>query len=283
MNNNIYPFLQWAGEKRQIINKLIDIFPKKYNKYFEPFVGAGAVLFNLRPSNAIIGDTNPQLINTYNCIKENIYDVIELVKEYDLLYNDKDSYLKIRNEYNKKIISNVLDIESAAMMIYLNKHCFNSLYRVNSKGEFNVSYNYKNNVKSINEDNLINVNKYLNNSNIEIKCTDFECLCENVNKNDIVYFDPPYVPLSDTSNFNAYTKNKFTINDQERLFSLYCKLDKIGAYLILSNHNTPEINNMYKEFNIYPIITNRVINVKKDSRTGCKEVIITNFNKEELQ
>lgn len=248
--------------------------PKNFNAYFEPFIGGGALFFELQPNNAYIGDINKELIHAYKIIRNNPNDIIKMIENYDEHFNTKESYYLLREKYNQKILSNEYDVELAAIFIYLNKRCFNGLYRVNSKGEFNVPYNNKKNIKSISNDNIFNIAKLLKNTTIYNN--DFETILLNAKKGDFVFLDSPYDLISSTS-FDSYTKDKFSINDHKRLAKLFKKLDEIGCYIILTNHNTKLINELYKDFRIETISVKRMINSDSKNRIG-EEVIITNFN-----
>ena len=189
---NAEPFVKWAGGKKQILDRLISRMPVSYKKYFEPFIGGGALLFGVQPTEAVINDINPQLINVYQCLMDNTEAVISTVNKFDMELCDKEYYLNMRNRFNDKIKSCTLDVESAALMIWINKHCFNGLYRVNSKGIFNVPWNNKNDGKSINEKNLRNIGQYLRTFKIKIRQGDFENACADVEKGDFVYFGKFY-------------------------------------------------------------------------------------------
>lgn len=182
----------------------------------------------------------------------------------------------MRTAYNRKIAAHELDAECAAMLIWINKHCFNGLYRVNSKGLFNVPYNNKTGGPSIDEDNLRAIGQYLRDAHIEIRQGDFEAACTDVKAGDFVYFDSPYVPVSQTANFTDYTKNGFSQEDHQRLARLFRRLDSIGAYVMLSNHNVPFVHQLYQGFIIEPIDVRRNINCNASKRVG-KEVIVTNY------
>ena len=277
MNNSnikIHPFLKWAGGKRQLWDEIKLRMPKNFNAYFEPFIGGGALFFELQPSNAYIGDINKELIHAYKIIRNNPNAIIKMIENYDEHFNTKESYYLLREKYNQKILSNEYDVELAAIFIYLNKRCFNGLYRVNSKGEFNVPYNNKKNIKSISNENIFNIAKLLKNTTIYNN--DFETILLNAKKGDFVFLDSPYDLISSTS-FDSYTKDKFSINDHKRLAKLFKKLDEIGCYVILTNHNTKLINELYKDFRIETIRVKRMINSDSKNRMG-EEVIITNFN-----
>lgn len=275
--SKIRPFVKWAGGKRQIIDKLIKYAPKKFNKYYEPFVGGGAFLFELEPKYAVINDYNIELINVYNCIKDkNKYKkVLKILDDYEIK-NSKEFYYEIRNmDRDKSLYNKLSDVEKCARTIYLNKSCFNGLYRVNSKNEFNVPFNQKEKVNTYDKDNVELISLYLRNNDITILNGDFEDAVKSAKANDFIYFDPPYD--SDTDTFTSYTNNGFNRDDQIRLSEVFKKLDKKGCYVMLSNHNTKLINELYRDYNIHVIMAKRNINSNGKGRGTIEEVIITNY------
>lgn len=276
MELKTHPFVKWAGGKRQLLEKLEARMPESYGKYYEPFIGGGALLLDVHPQKAVINDNNEQLLNAYRQIKENSEQVIQEVCILDEVPCDKERYYEQRDKYNKKIAANQLDAECAALMIWINKHCFNGLYRVNSKGAFNVPYNNKKTGLSIDIDNIRNIAEYLKKCDIEIRQGDFEEACADVKKGDFVYFDSPYVPISETANFTDYTKDGFSLDDHKRLAVLFKKLADAGAFIMLSNHNVPLVHELYSGYNIEEVDVRRAINSDASKRSG-KEVIITNY------
>ena len=270
------PVLKWAGGKTQLLAQLTAKMPKKYDRYFEPFIGGGALCLSVAPEHAFINDTNKQLINLYMQLKNAPDSIIQTIHELDHRICDSEYYYYIRNEYNKKIVSASLDAECAGMMIWINKHCFNGLYRVNGKGLFNVPYNNKDSVRSIDELNIHYISSYLQNSDITITCMDFEEACNDVHAGDFVYFDSPYIPFSNTANFTDYTKDGFPEKDHRRLAELFKGLDKKGALIMLSNNNVPLVQELYNKYNIETISVKRMINSNATKRTG-EEVIVTNY------
>ncbi len=270
------PFVKWAGGKTQLLEKLHDRVPNSYSTYYEPFIGGGALLWHEKPRKAVISDVNEQLINLYQQLQIDPRSVIRAVGRIDEGPCDKDYYLKMRDAYNAKIRNHELDAECAGLMIWINKHCFNGLYRVNSKGLFNVPYNNKQTGKSIDEANLMSIGFYLANSDVSILCQDFEETCEDVKKGDFVYFDSPYIPVSETADFTDYTKDGFSYDDHVRLAKLYRRLDSIGAKVMLSNHDVPLVYELYEGFKIESVEVKRFINSDASKREG-KEVIITNY------
>lgn len=270
------PFVKWAGGKKQLLDRLKARLPESYGKYYEPFIGGGALLLDVQPSRAIINDTNEQLLNIYRQLKINAEAVISAVNLLDAEPCDTNRYIAMREVYNKKISANELDAQCAALMIWINKHCFNGLYRVNSKGLFNVPYNNKAGGVSMNADNLRNIGIFFRNNDIDIRQGDFEVACSDVASGDFVYFDSPYIPVSETANFTDYTKDGFSLEDHKRLANLYKRLDSIGAKVMLSNHNVPLVHELYDGYKIETVDVRRAINSDASKRVG-KEVIVTNY------
>lgn len=275
-NSSIVPFVKWAGGKRQLIPQIRDRMPEKYNDYYEPFVGGGAVIFDLLPVNALINDINKALINTYRTICN---EPDAFLKEVNRLDNDmwedgKKYYYSIREHYNDKLMRSEYDVELAALFVFINKHCFNGLYRVNGKGLFNVPYNNSRRV-SIDEDVIMATSEYLR--GVTIKDGDFEQACKNAKKGDFVFIDSPYAPLNPTS-FGSYTKEGFDIESHKRLAKLYDELTARGCYCMLTNHNTELINELYgnKDYKIDVVSVKRMINSDASNRVG-EEVIICNY------
>ena len=271
------PFVKWAGGKRQILDKLKKLVPEDFNTYYEPFVGGGALLFDLAPENAIINDSNEELINVFNilCNEKKYSKMCRYLNKFERKH-DEEFYYEIRNiDRNKKKFNKLNDSKRAARTIYLNKSCFNGLYRVNSKGEFNVPFGKKTKVNTYDGENLLNVHSYLTLNNISILCTDFEDAVSTAKEGDFVYFDPPYD--SDTSTFNSYTEDGFNKDEQRRLAKVFKELDKKGVKVMLSNHNTTLIKELYKDYNFYVIEAKRSINSNGKKRGKVEEVIITNY------
>ena len=275
-NSSVAPFVKWAGGKRQLIPQIRERMPEKYNDYYEPFVGGGAVIFALLPANALINDINKALINTYRTICN---ESDAFLKEVNRLDNDiwedgKKYYYSIREHYNDKLMRSEYDVELAALFVFINKHCFNGLYRVNGKGLFNVPYNNSRRV-SIDEEAIMAASKYL--KGVTIIDGDFEQACKNAKKGDFVFIDSPYAPLNPTS-FESYTKEGFDIESHKRLAKLYDELTARGCYCMLTNHNTELINELYgnKYYKIDVVSVKRMINSDASNRVG-EEVIICNY------
>lgn len=269
-------FVKWAGGKKQLLERLKARMPKTYGCYYEPFIGGGALLLDVQPSLAVINDVNLQLINVYRELKTNAEEVIAILRTFDSEPCNTEHYLKMRTEYNRHISEHVLNAKCAALMIWINKHCFNGLYRVNSKGLFNVPFNNKIQGVSMNETNLRNIASYLSSNDIAIHDGDFEVACNMVKPNDFVYFDSPYIPVSMTANFTDYTKDGFQYKDHKRLANLFKELDKKGVQLMLSNHDVDAVYELYAGFRIERVDVKRAINRDASKRVG-KEVIITNY------
>lgn len=271
------PFVKWAGGKRQVMDELKKHIPNDYNTYYEPFVGGGALLFELSPKNAVINDYNSELINVYNCVKdeEKFKKMCNELDRYEAKHSE-EFYFEIRNkDRDKNKFKRMIDYKRAARTIYLNKSCFNGLYRVNSKNEFNVPFNKKEKVNTYDKQNMGIIHSYLNFNNVKMLNGDFEEAVKNAKKGDFVYFDPPYD--SDTVTFTSYTEDGFGKEEQKRLAKVYKELSGRGCYVMLSNHNTTLVNDLYKEFNINVIKAKRNINANGKKRGNVEEVIITNF------
>ncbi len=271
------PFVKWAGGKRQLLPQIRERMPKQYNNYYEPFVGGGAVVFDLCPENAVINDINKALINTYRQIRDNADEFIYAVNKLDseMWEDGKEYYYSLREHYNDKLMKLEFDIELAALFVFINKHCFNGLYRVNGKGFFNVPYN-NSRKNSINESSIIAVSQYL--KNVTILDGDFEKACKNAKEGDFVFLDSPYAPLNPTS-FGAYTKEGFGFESHKRLADLFEKLTQRGCLCMLTNHNTELINDLYssKGYHKDVVGAKRMINSDASKRVG-EEIIICNYS-----
>lgn len=260
------PFIKWAGGKRSIVNILLENLPDSFNAYYEPFVGGGALFFALKPKQAVLSDVNLDLVITYNVVKKNPEQLIKQLKVHESKHNET-YYYKIRDQQN---LSDPIQV--AARFIYLNKTCFNGLYRVNSKGEFNVPIgNYKNPLIA-DEANILECSKLL--KNVDIKCHTFSKI--KPNKDDFVYIDHPYHPIDSTS-FTKYTKDDFTEANQIELHNYCTQLDSKGVKFMLSNSDTNFIKNLYRGYTIMLINPPRMINCKASSRKDAQEVLIRNY------
>ena len=271
------PFVKWAGGKRQIIDKLKQYIPSNYNCYYEPFVGGGALFFELAPKVAVINDSNKELMNVYKvlCDHEKYTKMCKVLNGYEANHSE-EFYYEVRNMDKEKNFNRLSDYKKAARTLYLNKSCFNGLYRVNSKGQFNVPFNKNKKVNTYDGENLLTIHMHLNMNDITIENVDFEECVKTAKKGDFVYFDPPYD--SDTSTFNSYTEEGFGKEEQRRLAKVFKELDERGVYVMLSNHNTILINELYKDYNINIIEAKRSINSKGSKRGNVEELIITNYD-----
>ena len=271
------PFVKWAGGKRQILDKLKKYVPVEYNTYYEPFVGGGALLFELAPKHAVINDLNKELMNTYKvlCDEEKFKKMCRVLNNYEANHSE-EFYYEIRNkDRNKNTYNKLSDYTRAARTIYLNKACFNGLYRVNSKGEFNVPYGKKTKVNTYDGNNLITVSNYLTMNDIKILNVDYKEALKTAKKGDFVYIDHPYD--SDTAIFTNYTETGFNKDSQRELASSFKELSDKGVFVMLSNYNTTLIQELYKGYHIHLIEAKRNINANAKKRGSVFEVIITNY------
>tara|TARA_B110000014_G_scaffold18839_1_gene12256 strand:- start:179 stop:1039 length:861 start_codon:yes stop_codon:yes gene_type:complete len=272
------PFVKWAGGKRQLMSELEKNFPIKFGTYLEPFLGGGAVMFDLLAKNSNlkcnVSDLNSDLVLAYVTIRDRLGRLIESLENHSKNYH-KDStgyYYEVRKQEPKN------QIEKVSRLLFLNKTCFNGLYRVNSKGKFNVPLGRYTNPNIVNKENLETVSKALQSEKIKISCRDFESVISDAKKGDFVYFDPPYQPVSDTANFTSYTHRDFTEDDLERLADLANQLNSKGCKVILSNSNSKTVKKLFSsEWKIKEIKANRAINSNSQKRTGHKEIIIRNY------
>ena len=273
-NKLVQPFLKWAGGKRQLLPEIRKYLPQKIKTYYEPFIGAGAVLFDIQPKKAVINDINTELINVYETIKNHVDELIEDLKKHK---NDKDYYYDIRDLDRKPEYKQLSSIERASRIIYLNKTCFNGLFRVNSQGQFNVPFGKYKNPQIVNEVVIRAVHNYLSSNDVQILNGDFETAVETAKKGDFVYFDPPYDPVSDTSSFTGYSLDGFNKDDQKRLKYLFVELDKRGVNVMLSNSATDFIKELYEGFNIQIVSASRNINANASGRGKIDEVLVMNY------
>lgn len=271
------PFLKWAGGKRQLLPILEKSLPQNYTNYFEPFIGAGALFLHLAPENALINDYNEQLIMTYNAVKTDVDNLINLLNQYKES-NSKEFYYNIRALDRLESFAEMSEIEKAARFIYMNKTCFNGLYRVNSKGFNNVPYANNKNPGILDEKLLHSISEYLNNNNITILNGDFADAVKGAEKGDFVYFDPPY-HSENNANFTSYQEKGFDESEQERLKQLVDRLTAKGVQVLLSNSDTTFIRELYSS-DIYEVNTvqaKRQINSNHKKRGYINEVLINNY------
>lgn len=272
LKEDTYPIVKWVGGKRQLMFELLKNMPENYNRYFEPFIGGGALFFYLQPDNAYISDVNEELINLYQVVRDNVDELITDLQKHDI---SKEYFMEIRNIDRTDEYKNWSDVKKASRFIYLNRTCFNGMYRVNSKGEFNVPFGHYKNPRILDENNLINCSNLLQRT--EIKHADFSEILKKVKKGDFVYFDPPYVPLSETSSFTSYTKDGFDMDMQFKLRDICDELDTIGVKFLLSNSDTKLVNELYENYNIKKVFASRQINANADGRGKITEVLVRNY------
>lgn len=270
------PFVKWVGGKRQLLKqfRLMNLYPphefnSEKNSYFEPFVGGGAMFFDLLPEKSFLSDLNADLVVTYNVIKNNIEDIIQALKKHEY---DKEYFLKIRAK------NPINDIDIASRFIYLNRTCFNGMYRVNSKGQFNVPFGKYSNPLICDEQNLRRVSKSL--KDVEIKHQDYKEILKETKNSDFIYFDPPYYPVNKTSSFTSYTSESFLEKEQTELRDTFVELHKRGCFVMLSNSDTQFINKIYsriKGVRITKVQAGRAINSNAFKRGKITEVLVTNY------
>ena len=266
------PFLKWAGGKTQLIDQLTMKMPKRYGRYYEPFVGGGALFFYIKPQYGYINDINKALINCYTVIRDDYSKLIQYINKLDGGEINDSYYNSIRDMYNYHLRNDYYNLETAGLMIWLNKHCFNGLYRVNYNGEFNVPWNtYKG--KSIDNENIINVGRYL--KKVHISNLDFEQFLSDCSKGDFVYMDPPYIPEVENG-FTSYNQKEFGNEEHIRLAKVFKELTNKGVYCIVSNSNTEMSRELYRDYKIDVVEAKRNINSKGDRRS-TSELIITNY------
>lgn len=275
-NSNLAPFVKWAGGKRQLLPQIKERMPEQFNNYYEPFVGGGAVTFELLPEKAVVNDINKSLVNAYRQICDAPDAFLEAINKLDndMWEDGKAYYYSLRELYNDKMMKAEYDVELAALFVFINKHCFNGLYRVNGKGLFNVPYNNSRKA-SVDEKSIREISEYL--KKVTILEGDFEVACESAKEGDFVFIDSPYAPLNPTS-FESYTKEGFDIESHKRLAELFDELTARGCYCMLTNHNTELINELYgnKGYRIDVVSVKRMINSDASNRVG-EEVIICNY------
>lgn len=272
------PVLKWVGGKRRLIEQIIGLFPKNYHKraYHEPFFGGGALFFHLEPSSGSINDVNKRLINFYKVLKEKPDELIEEACQY--IY-DKAEYYRLRTRFNEEKLT---DVEDASILLYLNKTGYNGLYRVNSKGKYNVPFGRYKTPTIVDTKKIMEASKLL--QNISIHSERFYSVKKHAEEGDLVYFDPPYLPVSETSDFTAYSKLGFGYEDHVLLRDTCLELDNMGIYFVQSNSYVEPILELYKDiegFRIEIVQMNRAINSKTSKRGGVNEIIVTNIPKKE--
>jgi len=273
----ISPFVKWVGGKRQLMETIVRFLPGDIGRYtyVEPFVGGGAVLFHLRPENGIINDCNSELINVYRVVKENLSELVADLKRHR---NEADYFYDIRRLDRSPDFAQLGKVQRASRLIYLNKTCYNGLYRVNSAGEFNAPFGRYKNPAIVDEPLLTAISAWLNATGIQIFNTDYEEILNNLDKNSFVYLDPPYHPLSGSSNFTGYVRGGWSATDQERLRKACDGLTVRGIKFLLSNSASGFIREQYRNYNINIVKAARTINADAGKRGEIDEVLIRNYD-----
>ncbi len=267
------PLLKWAGGKRALVRKIIDLFPSGYGerRFHEPFFGGGAVFFSMEPSGGSINDVNRRLMNFYRVVRDRPRELIEEASQYRY---DEDEYYSLRDRFNS---DDLTEVEEAALLLYLNKTAYNGLYRVNSKGEFNVPFGRYVNPTVVHERRIMRASSLLR--NMEVRSEDFTYVIDLTEEGDLCYLDPPYHPASKTANFTDYAAGGFSIVDQCRLRDLCVKLDERGVIFVLSNSDTEAVRRLYRGisgFKTVSLKTKRMISRKVSSRGSGYDLLITN-------
>ena len=272
------PILKWVGGKRQLLSEIIPLIDESCDNYVEPFIGGGAVLFRLQPKKAIINDYNTELINVYRTVRDDLDGLVALLKEHEK-YNSSDYYYEVRALDRTPDFDKMSNLEKAARIIYLNKTCYNGLYRVNSLGQFNSPYGKYKNPNIVNEVVLRAISKYLNGNEISIRSGDYKDVLNNIEKNSFVYLDPPYMPISSSSSFTGYTEGGFGYDKQVELKEECDKLNSKGVHFLQSNSDCEEIRELYKDYRIKVVKAKRAINSDAKKRGQINEVLIYNAKK----
>ena len=272
------PILKWVGGKRQLLSEIIPLIDESCDNYVEPFIGGGAVLLRLQPKKAIINDYNTELINVYRTVRDDLDGLVALLKKHEK-YNSSDYYYEVRALDRTPDFDKMSNSEKAARIIYLNKTCYNGLYRVNSLGQFNSPYGKYKNPNIVNEVVLRAISKYLNGNEISIRSGDYKDVLNDIEKNSFVYLDPPYMPISSSSSFTGYTEGGFGYDKQVELKEECDKLNSKGVHFLQSNSDCEEIRELYKAYRIKVVKAKRAINSDAKKRGQINEVLIYNAKK----
>ncbi len=274
-NKLVAPVLKWVGGKRQLLETFRPLLPKRITTYCEPFVGGGALLFHLQPSNAYINDINPELIRVYTVIKESVNDLISELEKFE---NTAEQFYAVRDwDRDRDYYATLTDVQKAARVLYLNKTCFNGLYRVNNAGEFNSPFGNYRNPNIVNAPVLKAVSAYFNSADIHMTVMDYAEVLENVPRGAFVYLDPPYDPVSETASFTGYSRGGFSREDQIRLRECCDDLNARGIKFMLSNSATEFIMDQYAEYNITIVKAKRAVNSVASKRGDVDEVVVRNY------
>ena len=263
------PFLKWAGGKTQLLEELLKRVPKNFNTYYEPFIGGGALYFAISPAKAVIADINDDLVNVYNVVRDNPEELLDALSKYK---NDKDFYYEIRSQ-DQNLLS---PLDRAARLIYLNRTCFNGLYRVNKSGQFNVPFASYKNPNIVQTERIMAASNTLNDT--VVFNASFEEVLVNAKKGDFIYLDPPYYPKDVYSDFKRYNKEQFYKDDHQKLADLYDELSQRGCYVMLSNSDTTYTRELYKKWRVDTVYAKRMINRDASKRGEVTEIIVTNYD-----
>ena len=272
------PFVKWAGGKGQLLQRLEQCFPRSFSTYYEPFLGGGAVFFHLverqPPFNAVLSDINAELINAYNIVKSSVEKLIKQLKLHEARYKlaPKKYYYQVRDEEPSDYVGR------AARLIFLNKTCYNGLYRVNKMGKFNVPFGRYKNPTICDKENLLAVSQLLRWSDAKLLAADYKEATKEAEKGDFLYFDPPYQPVNATANFTGYTDMGFCFYDQVQLRDWFGELDRRGCRVLLSNSSKEEVRRIYRGYSVREVEVLRAISCKADRRKGHTEFIISNYD-----
>jgi DNA adenine methylase len=271
------PFLKWAGGKRQLLPAIQAYLPAKYTEYYEPFIGAGALLLALQPEISIINDTNQELVNCYQVIRDQPEELLKLCQQHQE-HNSQEYYYQLRAQDRQAEFDQRTPVERAARIIYLNKTCFNGLFRVNSSGQFNVPYGKYKNPVIANSVVIKAISAYLNQAQVQILNVDFEQAVSKAKQGAFVYFDPPYHPLSQTSSFTSYSSSGFGEQEQIRLKQVCDRLTDKGCQVLASNSAAPFIESLYDDprYEIVEVKATRAINAVATKRGNINELLIYN-------
>lgn len=280
-NNNkkniiLSPVVKWVGGKRQLLDDIIPLLPDHFSTYVEPFVGGGALLFEIQPKKAIVNDLNHELINLYKVIKDNPNELLLLLEEHELK-NSEEYFYQIRALDRNESYNEMSDVEKAARVIYLNKTCYNGLFRVNQSGQFNSPYGKYKNPNIVNKPVVLAMANYFQNNNITLLNGDYKMALKKLRKGAFVYFDPPYMPISSSSSFTGYTENGFNEKQQIELKEECDKLSSKGIKFLLSNSDHPFIRDLYKDYEIITVKAKRSINSNSNKRGEINEVLVRNY------
>lgn len=274
-NKLVAPVVKWVGGKRQLLDVITPLLPKRISSYCEPFLGGGAVLFAIQPSKAILNDLNEDLITVYEIIRDDVEALITDLRKHE---NTPEYFYAIRDlDRDKEAYQAMSKVERASRLVYLNKTCFNGLFRVNSSGEFNSPFGHYKNPNIVNEPVLRAVSSYFSRYNITFYNEDFSQTLRRIGKGGFVYLDPPYDPVSDTASFTGYNKGGFDRNEQIRLKKCCDELTQRGIKFLLSNSATEFIKEQYKDYNISIVQAKRAINSDARKRGAIEEVLIRNY------